>query len=41
MSDLAYALARLRRMTVTEWTHGILGCALIAGMLWMMLAGTP
>jgi hypothetical protein len=24
MDDFAYAFARLRRMTLLEWTHGIL-----------------
>jgi hypothetical protein len=29
MDDFAYALARLRRMTLLEWTHGILIMAFI------------
>lgn len=40
MSDLAYLVARLRAMTVTEWTHGILGCVILTAWLCLMLWGT-
>lgn len=36
MSDLAYLLARLRRMTVAEWTHGLACMAVI--VTWTIVA---
>jgi hypothetical protein len=43
MSDFAYALARLRRMTVIEWTHGILIMAFLASATITVygIGGTP
>ena len=36
MTDWQFALARLRRMTVLEWSHGIACMAVIVG--WTLFA---
>ena len=36
MTDLAYAIARLRRMTPAEWAHGIACLGVIVG--WTLFA---
>jgi hypothetical protein len=41
MTDLAYAIARLRRMSVIEWTHSLIGCAALAVFLIVSMWSTP
>lgn len=36
MTDLDFALDRLRRMTLIEWSHGLIGCATLAA--WALFA---
>jgi hypothetical protein len=41
MTDFAYAIARLRRMTVIEWSHAVIGCTALAVLLIVSLVVTP